>query len=72
MQKAAIAILMLLLLWMGSALVRVENERYALFTRVCHSPLEASSDDAKEWNCLRTAQTRKSWVWHLYFALMGG
>lgn len=48
MQKAAIAFLLILLVWMGTALVRVENERYALYVGLCHSPLDTPLNPVKE------------------------
>ena len=37
MQKALVApFLLALVVWMGAALVRIENERYALILGLCH------------------------------------
>ena len=54
MQKALIAFLLALVVWMGAALVRIENERYALILGLCHSPLEAGLNSTKEFDSLRT------------------
>lgn len=58
-----------ILVWLASALVRVENERYALFLGMCrsHSVLGSQVD----FSCLANVQTRTSWLWHLYWAVFG-
>lgn len=61
-----IAVLAALLVWFGSALIRVENERYALFTGLC--TFDAKSMEPLD-KCTRNAQTRTSPLWHLYYAL---
>ena len=53
-----------LILWLSVALVRVENERYALVTGMCDSP--TGMPDRK---CLQTVETRTGWWWHLFHAL---
>jgi len=63
------SVLSLLVVWLCVALVRVENERYALFVGMCRSaeapgmPIDAA--------CLAEVETRTSWLWHLFYALMG-
>ena len=42
----------LLILWLSSALVRVKNERYAMFTRIC-----GNGRGMTEITCLMTVQT---------------
>lgn len=54
----------LLMFWLAVSLVRVENERYALFVGMCRDRLGMT--DAR---CLATVQTRTGWWWHLYYAL---
>jgi len=55
-----------IILWFGSALVRVENERYALSIGMCQ-PFEHVLPDM---TCIKKTQTRTGWWWHLYFALL--
>lgn len=63
------SVLSLLVVWLCVALVRVENERYALFLGMCRSAQIAGAPvDA---TCLAEVQTRTSWLWHLFYALMG-
>jgi hypothetical protein len=57
----ALAISVLLLLWTAAALIRTENERYALFLGMCKD-----FDTA----CLSKVETRTAWYWHLYYALL--
>jgi hypothetical protein len=64
MKNAVIVILLLLLVWFGAALIRVENERYALFVGVCKQ-----ANGLTDFTCLRTVETRTSHVWHIYYAL---
>ena len=52
--------------FLTTTLVRVENERYALFLGMCKSPLWDLDYDPQ---CLKTVQTRTSWLWHVAFAV---
>lgn len=65
--KAALAVVVVLLVWFAAALVRVENERYALLVGMCRAPGTGLVDHS----CLRTVQTRTGWWWHLLYALRG-
>lgn len=56
----------LLILWLGSALVRVENERYALMIGMCRTEI-GHADIA----CLQKVETRTNPIWHLFYALTG-
>ena len=62
-KNAIIAVLATLLFWFGAALVRIENERYALLLDVF----------LVRRHCLfRTAQAFRPapvWAWHLVYAL---
>lgn len=50
------------LLACGHALVRTENQRYALFLGMC------SESMAPKGPCLAKVETRTNWLWHLYYA----
>lgn len=63
----AIGVLALSVLFMGSALVRVENHRYALATGMCPGPASGLPPDLA---CISKAETRTGWWWHLYYALI--
>jgi len=54
--------LLMALLACGHALVRTENQRYALFVGMCSDPI------APKGPCLAHVQTRTNWLWHLYYA----
>ena len=59
----------ILCVWLSFSLVKVENERYALFVGMCYkkdTPPELRSID---FQCLSKVETRTSWVWHLFYAL---
>ena len=61
-----IVILIILLVWFSFALVRVENERYALQVGLCtFNP----SDPLVMFDCLERARTRTGWWWHIFYAL---
>lgn len=65
--KGALTSCALLLIWLASALVRVENERYALFLGMCRS--ESVVGMQVDFACLADVETRTSWLWHIYWAL---
>lgn len=48
--------------YMSDRLVRVENQRYALWVGLCESPLKKPLEADR---CLEHVQTRTSWLWHL-------
>lgn len=62
--KATLLPAALLILWLSAALVRVENERYALFLGMCRDRL-GMTDIA----CVMKVQTRTGWWWHLFYGL---
>lgn len=62
--KVVIAVLCGVILWFSAVIVRIENERYALFTGMCRDKVGLS--DVK---CLSRTQTRTSLFWHLFYAL---
>ena len=66
MKNVAIVLLLLALLFIADRLVRIENQRYALFVGMC--PV-TPTDPAKQWDCLSKVQTRTSWLGHLYYGL---
>lgn len=62
--RVALAAAALMLLWLAFSLVRVENERYALFLGMCKDT--AGLTDVQ---CLAKVETRTGWWWHLYYGL---
>jgi hypothetical protein len=65
MSKQVIIIIVMasLLLVTAHALVRTENQRYALFAGMCTDPIRPKTP------CLEKVETRTGWWWHLYYAL---
>ena len=61
----------LVIVWLSSSLVRVENQRYAMSVGMCEDKvlLVATQQTSWDFNCLRKVETRTSWVWHLFYAL---
>lgn len=67
-KNIVIAVLAAATLILGNALVRVENERYALLFGLCRKGPVVTIED---FDCLENVQSRTSSVWHLYFAVFG-
>lgn len=65
-KNSVIIVLVVLLLLIGSAFVRFENQRYAMAVGMC--PLDTASLDSQQ-KCMDKAQTRTSFVSHLFYAL---
>jgi hypothetical protein len=65
MKNAIIAALALALVFVSSRLVFVENQRVALITGMC----KPDPTNLKWFDCLKTVETRTSWVAHLFYAL---
>jgi hypothetical protein len=59
---AALAVIV----WLSSALVRVENQRYAMLIGMCPDRLVPGMHDSR---CLAKVETRTHSLWHLYYAL---
>lgn len=65
-ERIGLVVAVLLIVWLSVALVRVENERYAMQVGMC------KVDPVKPIRpCLDQVETRTSWVWHLFYALKG-
>lgn len=64
-QRVLLALAAVLIVWLSAALVRVENERYALQTGMCWNESLKLPDLA----CIEKSQTRTGWWWHLFHAL---
>jgi hypothetical protein len=71
LKNAIIAALVLCLFVVTNALVRIENQRYALITGMCPAAAQslAAGDPLETSRCLERAETRTSWVWHVYYAV---
>ena len=63
--RALLALSLGLVVWLAYALVRVENQRYALLVGLCVDHSSGFVDST----CLRKVETRTHWAWHLYYAL---
>lgn len=67
---ALIAGLALVIVWLGSAVVKLENYRYANFVGMCTKyniadPIQRIQRE----DCLEKTQTRTHWFWHLLYGL---
>lgn len=66
-ERIGLAVAVLLIVWLSAALVRVENERYAMQVGMCWNDTLKLPD----LTCIEKAQTRTAWYWHLFYALKG-
>ena len=55
--------------WLSFSLVKVENERYALFVGMCDKKDSPPELRLIDFQCLSKVETRTHWVWHLFYAL---
>ena len=65
---AALLVAIAAIIWLTVALVRTENERYAMTLGMCMKEAPFVSAD---YECLKTIRTRTAWWWHVYYALRG-
>lgn len=65
--KTATIVLLVLVVWLGTALVKAENQRYALSVGLCVSNKQMGTVD---YACLEKAQSRTAWYWHIYYGLI--
>jgi len=65
MKDVVIAVLLGMLIWFGSVIVRLENYRYASFVGMCSQHVDLVQRD----RCLQSKETRTSPFWHLAYAL---
>jgi hypothetical protein len=63
--KLAIVALLLTVVWLAAALVKAENQRYALSLGMCVDKRLGVAD----YPCLEKLQTRTAWYWHVYYGL---
>ncbi len=66
--KGALVLCAFILVWLAIALVRAENQRYALLLGMCTQEAPIRMVD---FDCLDRVQTRTGWWWHLFYALKG-
>ena len=69
-KNSLICVLVITLIWFGSAIVRLENQRYALELNTCgiFDPANPPSLLKRE-DCLQHIQTRTSWAYNLLYGL---
>jgi hypothetical protein len=62
--KASSLVLVAIIVWLSVALVKVENQRYAMQVGMCKETI------GWDYSCLAKVETRTNWYWHLYYALI--
>jgi hypothetical protein len=72
-ERIGLAVAILLIVWLSAALVRVENQRYALQAGLCRDKNWPTSSGfgSHDFKCLESVETRTAWYWHLFYALKG-
>ncbi len=64
-------LLLVLLVWFGATIVRLENQNYAMLLGMCGEFSSENLQSVIERNsCLEEVETRTSPLWHLYYALL--
>lgn len=66
-KNAVIVVLLLLVLALSNALIRVENQRYAMSVGMCYDERLKLPD----LTCVSKARTRTNPIWHLFHGLFG-
>ena len=64
MKNLLIVSLVSCIAWFGSAIIRLENERYALSIGMCQTDTGVADPV-----CLADVETRTSFLWHLAYGL---
>jgi hypothetical protein len=65
-----IALLTVAVVWLGSAVVRLENYRYGNFVGLCANfAISDPQQRIKREACLESAESRTNWAWHLLYGL---
>jgi len=72
-RNAVICVLLGVVIMLAAALVRVENERYALWLGMCPNIRDTFAAMAEghldSVECRKTIVTRAGWWWHIYYAI---
>ena len=56
---------LIVIVWLSVSLGRVENQRYAMQIGMCKDVV-----GGWDYSCLSKVETRTSWLWHIYYALL--
>jgi len=67
-EKIIVVILLILMIWFGFTIVRLENFHYASQVGFCNEFLGIENLSLKN-NCLEKTQTRTNSFWHLLYGL---
>ena len=65
-------IMIILVVWLSSTVIRLENYHYANFVGMCDKEKFSGNYAEKHFKqsrCFETVQTRTHPLWHLYYAL---
>jgi hypothetical protein len=70
LKLALIALLAIGLVTTTSAVIRLENYRYANFVGMCTDfDIKNPAERIRREDCLHKSQTRSSWMWHILYGL---
>jgi hypothetical protein len=61
----------LIIVLQSAALIRLENQRYAMQVGLCEDKVLSIKTQQVAWDssCLERVETRTNWLWHLFYAL---
>jgi hypothetical protein len=61
----------LIIVLQSAALIRLENQRYAMQVGLCEDKVLSIKTQQVVWDnaCLERVETRTNWLWHLFYAL---
>lgn len=66
-----IVLLVVIVIWFGATIVRLENYHYAVQVGMCGLETKSLEEASEREACLNTSQTRTSSFAHLWYALSG-
>jgi len=66
-ERIVLGVLLVLLIWFGAAIARLENYHYAAQLGFCEE--YKLPDRGEKDNCLNKTRTRTSWILNLFYGL---
>ncbi|MFZ1987781.1 MAG: hypothetical protein WAV21_01970 [Minisyncoccia bacterium] len=69
--SALVVVLVLIVIWFGATIVRLENYHYAVQVGMCGLETTSFEEATKRESCLTTTETRTSSFAHIWYALSG-
>lgn len=67
-EKIIITVLLVLLMWFGITIIRLENYHYAVQVGICNE-FDGFENSLEREQCLNTVETRTNPIFHLLYGL---